>query len=626
MALEWPGLGQDANGRSCKRARRQVVDHVMFLPLQSGPHTVQDVYKRLVQTNVVSLIEAHTKKRQKIHRLEAESRAKRADVERKKYTSLLAQVIVDADLPVVALIRTLDDPQQGWVHLFGTRRCNTLKNRYKSWRPFAVWLELHFGRKFPVQLKDIIDYIQHRVDEGCGKTIPESFHTSLTLIEQLGRVPEGERLSDEQLWLAHIKAWTAELAADSPPVKPAEMFTIAMLLSLELVVADVSQRLFSRALAWVVLVMIWGSMRCDDVQSTLPHRTTLSNYGLRMVLGKSKTSGPDKIQKEVSVHVYRTVSLTGEDWLGIGYRLWDDEPFNYRRDFLVMEPTADWTSAKRKFVTPSGLSSLISKLLSDLPVPRKQGDMWVANTGGLLLPDGLETHFTGHSPRNFLTSVAAAIGFHKDQRAYLGRWAMGMVASEEYVRTSRQVVFTIQKAVNRSIVTGLDQEYFEDEAVDSRLCKAAEDSGANRNRIRKKHMVCSSLSGKFCLGGTFPTLEVLPDDWFEIGENEEDELTLAANILDQKTRDEATSKEQSKFFVTTSRRTAFRRLHLTGCFVKPSNCTEVRMLDEVTNEDFDSICRACKRKMLAENGKDVNPESSSTASSSSTGSADDVAG
>jgi len=30
-----------------------------------------------------------------------------------------------------------------------------------------------------------------------------------------------------------------------------------------------------------------------------------------MVLGKSKTSGPDKVQKEVSVHVFRTVSLTG---------------------------------------------------------------------------------------------------------------------------------------------------------------------------------------------------------------------------------------------------------------------------------------------------------------------------
>ena len=51
----------------------------------------------------------------------------------------------------------------------------------------------------------------------------------------------------------------------------------------------------------------------------------------------------------------------------------------------------------------------------------------------LLLPDGLETFFSGHSPRNYLTSVAAALGFHKDERAYLGRWSMGMVSSEEYV-------------------------------------------------------------------------------------------------------------------------------------------------------------------------------------------------
>ena len=44
-----------------------------------------------------------------------------------------------------------------------------------------------------------------------------------------------------------------------------------------------------------------------------------------------------------------------------------------------------------------------------------------------------------------MTSVAAVLGFTRDQRAYLGRWAMGMVASEEYVRTSRQVVTLIQK-------------------------------------------------------------------------------------------------------------------------------------------------------------------------------------
>ena len=96
--------------------------------------------------------------------------------------------------------------------------------------------------------------------------------------------------------------------------------------------------------------------------------------------------------------------------------------------------------------------------MGDLCTPRRVPGGWDVNATTLLLPDGLETHFTGHSPRNFVTSVAAAIGFHRDQRAYLGRWAMGMVASEEYVRTSRQVVFTIQKAVNGSLVVGLDNE------------------------------------------------------------------------------------------------------------------------------------------------------------------------
>ena len=50
---------------------------------------------------------------------------------------------------------------------------------------------------------------------------------------------------------------------------------------------------------------------------------------------------------------------------------------------------------------------------------------------------------------------------------------------------------------------GFDHEYFEDEAIE-RLCKAAENAGANPNRIRKRHAVTSSLTGKSCLGGHIP--------------------------------------------------------------------------------------------------------------------------
>lgn len=214
-------------------------------------------------------------------------------------------------------------------------------------------------------------------------------------------------------------------------------------------------------------------------------RATLSNFGLKFALGRTKTTGPDKPQKEVVVHVLRTVSLTGLDWLGVGFNIWDTDPFNYKRDCLVLLPNRDWSGPKRKFATPSAFSTLVGELLGQLCVPRKRDHERSVSGPLLVLPDGLEDSFTGHSPRNFLTSVAAVLGFSKDMRAYFGRWSMGMASSEEYIR-SRQVVYKIQKSVNQSLVEGRGEQYFEDEAVDA-LCEYAQRSGANPNRIRKRH-------------------------------------------------------------------------------------------------------------------------------------------
>eukprot|EP00435_Cladocopium_sp_Y103_P016255 s3393_g4.t1 len=414
------------------------------------------------------------------------------------------------------------------------------------------------------------------------------------MIEVLGRVPEDMQLSRDPLWIGHIKSWSAELSAENPPRKPAEMYTVAMIIALELTVEDEGEPIFARALAWVVLVMVWAALRCDDVQAILPHRSLLSNFGLRLTLGKTKTTGPDKPQKEIAAHVFRTVSLTGVDWLGIGYRIWESETFSYRRDFLVMEPKKDWTGVRRKFVTPAELSSLIRKLLSSLRVPQRRNVYWELMGTSLLLPDGLETHFSGHSPRNFLTSVAALIGFSRDMRAYLGRWAIGMTSSEEYVRTARQVVYKIQRAVNRSIVEGLEEEYFEDEAMDS-LCKAAEVGGANPNRIKKRHTVMGPLTGRNCLGMSYPTLEVRPDDWVDPTDEFGDE---PRPLVEEKAR---------AFVADASKVAAAEEKYKFGCVTQ-----------SVTSEDFDSICRACKKRLLQETGKDTPEESSSTASSSST--------
>jgi hypothetical protein len=148
-----------------------------------------------------------------------------------------------------------------------------------------------------------------------------------------------------------------------------------------------------------------------------------------------------------------------------------------------MEPkkTWTWTGVKRKFMSPAGLGGAISKLLGTLSVPRRTGLGWELMPAQHLLPDNLETFFSRHSPRNFVTSVAAALGFSKDESAYLGRWSMGMVSSEDYVRTSRQVIYKIQKAVNKSLVDGSGGPFHEDESI-NRLCEFAATTGANPNR------------------------------------------------------------------------------------------------------------------------------------------------
>ena len=602
------------NQRNFKRARLERVSAVRFRLPHPDAMTVGDSFAHITQTSSLCVLDFIAKKRMKGYRDEApDARTRRFEQERKKYSRLLANAIREARLPVAQLVQTLDDPDSAWIHIFAARRANTLKNRYKAWKPFRDWLELHRGRCFPTSVRDPIDYVQHRVDDGCGKTIPESVHLALGLIEQVGKVPEHDRISSDELWKSHVKSWTAELCEEAPPRRPAEMYTVVMLIALEIFVMDDSLRLFDRALAWVVLCMVWGAMRCDDVQAVIPSRMVFSNYGLRLVLGKSKTSGPDKRQKEVSVHIHRSISLTGHDWLREGFDIWDSEPFSFRRDFLVMEPVKDFSGGRRKFLPPDGLSSLILKLLSDLPVPRKTNGGWELNRSILLLPDGLESFFSGHSPRNFLTSVAAVVGFSKDERAYLGRWSMGMVSSEEYVRTSRQIVFKIQKEVNRALVEGAPNPYLEDETID-RLLQAAESRGMNAARLKRRHVVLNPVFG---LGGVYPTL-VPRDDRWEWVDDEKDAGDLTDRVDKHRLASNSAAQVVTKFFITISRRAGFRRLHLVGCFVKPDRCCEVLYTNEVTLEDFDSVCRTCKRKMLAEGGKELQAESSSTASSSST--------
>ena len=131
----------------------------------------------------------------------------------------------------------------------------------------------------------------------------------------------------------------------------------------------------------------------------------------------------------------------------------------------------------------------------------------------------------------------------------------------------------------------------------------------------------NEVTGKYCLGGFYPTLDVSEVGDVEVVKDTEELDELDALIDRQRP---VVEPKASKYFITISSRTAFSRLHMSGCFVKPSHCMEVRFLDEVMVEEFDSICRSCEKRMLQESGKEAGELSSSTASSSSTEEAPEV--
>lgn len=159
-------------------------------------------------------------------------------------------------------------------------------------------------------------------------------------------------------------------------------------------------------------------------------------------------------------------------------------------------------------------------------------------------------------------------------------------------------------------------EYMEDEAVDA-LVSSAVSFGMNATRIRKRHVMMSNLTGKVCLGGLFPTMQIPIDEWAVLEDFVEDgQEALELKAVEHSKQVENMTKAQMdcRYFITVTRRTGLRRLHLNGCFVHPENCREVRYLDEVEQDDFDSICKTCRKMAVKTKIADAQESTSSPSS------------
>eukprot|EP00439_Symbiodinium_sp_Y106_P003028 s11949_g1.t1 len=177
---------------------------------------------------------------------------------------------------------------------------------------------------WPTSVRQLIDYSNERYQNECGKTVLNSLQASLAVLEQVGKVAEPDRLSNDVTWQAHLKSLTALNHSLVRPVQQAPMLTVAMVVSLELHVGRDDEPEYCRAIAFVALIAVYGSMRMDDLQ--------------------------------------------GFDWLGVGYAIW--KKYDQPRDFLVLTARDDWKGPTRHFAKSEVVAGYVREVFKRLATPK----------------------------------------------------------------------------------------------------------------------------------------------------------------------------------------------------------------------------------------------------------------
>eukprot|EP00435_Cladocopium_sp_Y103_P064036 s303_g25.t1 len=417
-----------------------------------------------------------------------ESRADKEEKERRRFALELASIIEEACLPVSLQIVSLDKPELAWMRIWGNRRAKTLRNRYRAWTRFRSWLVATYGLVWPKDVSHIISFIEELIDLGCPISYPGELMAALSLLEQVGKVLETGRLSSDPLKAEHLKSWKLVLMGERTGRGPARPYTVAILITIELVVVDATVEPYFRFIGWLMLVSNWSSLRVDDAQNIQPETVRLSTRGLSFRLSRTKTTGPGCLHGAVHGFVSRDIiSITGEDWMVAGILAMQREDMRFPRDYLVPGPTKDYKGFIPKLIEPPELANSFRMVLSRLATPRFHENKWVPNYQLPLVPETLNLFWSGHSARHFATQAAAGIGIPKEKRDYLGRWAIGRVGSDAYLHTSRQVVESVQREILASLHA--DSNGFNEDELLEDVKEFAEKQGMIGYRIRRRHKV-----------------------------------------------------------------------------------------------------------------------------------------
>ncbi len=120
-------LWKENNRRALKRSRASLVEHCLtgLNRVQQFVANIQDEYKSILASSSLCLLEGHAKRKQQKYKEEpSDARARRFELERRKFAMLLADLIREARLPVA---ETINRSQGRFVEIVFNSSCKHIE-------------------------------------------------------------------------------------------------------------------------------------------------------------------------------------------------------------------------------------------------------------------------------------------------------------------------------------------------------------------------------------------------------------------------------------------------------------------------------------------------------------------
>ena len=178
--------------------------------------------------------------------------------QRGKLLTSLGEEIRELLLPAAAWLQ--GDNFHRRVLLLGKGlRLATLRARIRSWRHMRRWLEAAKEVSWPRAVSDVLEYLECRAAEPCGRTCFSSALLGLAFMEQAGQLPRDQRLGASEFLQASADELVRTVQKQDPREKrQAQQIPISVIAAWERAVMCGDIPRYARFWAWARLLKVWG--------------------------------------------------------------------------------------------------------------------------------------------------------------------------------------------------------------------------------------------------------------------------------------------------------------------------------------------------------------------------------